>query len=377
MPDQHAVLSASSANRWLNCPPSALLNAIVPDKATSYAQEGSEAHLMCEVEIKKALGILVDDPHGTLQYYDKEMQECADDYRDYVMAQLAKAKETCQDPLICIEQKLDYSRWVPQGFGTGDCLIVSDGTMHVIDFKYGVGVKVPAQMNPQMLCYGLGALDTFGDLYTIDTVVLTIYQPRRAHIDTFTISKDALLKWAEEVLAPVAKLAAIGKGEFSVGDWCTFCKIKGSCHARAKVNMSLQNCEWMEAAALDPESVAKMLAEVDGLISWAEDFKKEALDMAIGGTAIPHYKLVEGRANRTYADSDEVATVVEKAGYDPYEKKIKTVTAMQKMLGKNEFNELLKDLIVKPQGKPTLVPESDPRPALNAMPEDDFKDEEE
>lgn len=377
MPDQHAVLSASSANRWLNCTPSALLNAIVPDKATSYAQEGSEAHLLCEFEIKKALGVLMDDPRSTLQYYDKEMQECADDYRDYVMAQLAKAKETCQDPLICIEQKLDYSRWVPQGFGTGDCLIVSDGTMHVIDFKYGVGVKVPAQMNPQMLCYGLGALDTFGDLYSIDTVILTIYQPRRAHIDTFTISKDALLKWAEEVLAPAAKLAAAGKGEFSVGDWCTFCKIKGSCRARAKVNMSLKNCEWMEAATLDPESVAQMLPEVDGLISWAEDFKKEALDMAIGGTPIPHYKLVEGRANRTYADSNEVATVVEKAGYDPYEKKIKTVTAMQKMLGKNEFNELLKDLIIKPQGKPTLVPESDPRPAMNAMPEDDFKDEEE
>lgn len=367
MPDKHAFLSASSADRWIHCPPSAKINYMIADKSTSFTQEGTEAHELCEYEVKTALHIVDDngnammDPRPNLQYYDAEMQDCADGYRDYILDELTKAKETCPDPYVCVETRLDYSRWVEDGFGTGDCLIIADGTLHVVDFKYGVGVKVSANMNPQMLCYGLGALDTFGDLYDIETIQLTIYQPRRGNIDTFEISKENLLKWADEVLAPAAKLAYVGQGEFNCGSWCKFCKIKGTCTKRANENLEMDKLKYLEAATMSPEEIAWILPKLDELISWADDLKKDAQEMAISGKKIPGYKLVNGRANRTYKDEKKVAQTVKDAGYDPYDLKLKGVTAMTKYLGKKKFNELLGDLVYKPPGSPTLVPESDKR----------------
>lgn len=365
MPDKHAFLSPSSADRWIHCPPSQRLNALIADKGTSYTQEGTEAHLLCEYELKHALGADMEDPRPNLQYYDQEMQDAADGYRDFIIGLLKDYKDAGKEPFICIEQHLDYSKWVGgNGFGTGDCLIVTDGTLKVIDFKFGIGVIVNAEKNPQMMCYALGALDMFDDLYDIDTISMTIYQPRRANISTYEMSRDDLLKWATDILSPAAKLAFAGQGEFNCGPWCRFCKIKGTCRKRAKENMEMAKCEFLETAMLDPDDISFILSKIDELLSWAEDFKKDALNEALGGAKIPNYKLVAGRSNRTYTNEDQVAKRVKKEGYDPYDHKLKGVTAMTKMLGKKEFNDLLSDLITKPQGKPALVPDTDPREAL-------------
>ena len=229
MPDKHAVLSASSSHRWLECPPSALLCSKAGDTASEFAMQGTDAHSLCEHKLKTALGQKSKDPTENLQYFDEEMADCSDMYAQYVMEQLEAAKEKCKDPIVLIEQHLDFSRWVPEGFGTGDCVIVSDETLTVIDFKYGVGILVEAEKNPQMMCYALGALQLFDGIYDIDSVSMTIFQPRRDSVSTYTISKDELLKWADEVLCPTAQLAAKGEGEYKAGDHCQFCKVKATC----------------------------------------------------------------------------------------------------------------------------------------------------
>lgn len=234
----HAFLSASASHRWLACPPSAKLCAEVPDEESPYARQGTDAHELCQYLVEKELGRDVTNPTQNLEFYDAEMQESAEGYCSFVMEQIAKSKEHCPDPLVCVEQKLDYSKWVQDGFGTGDCVIVADDTLHIIDMKYGVGVLVSASGedgtgNSQLKCYALGALDTFGDLYDIRRIKLSIYQPRRENTDTFEMSVEELLKWADEVLSPRAKLAYEGNGEFSAGEHCRFCRIKATCRKRA------------------------------------------------------------------------------------------------------------------------------------------------
>ena len=226
MPDKHAVLSASSSHRWLACPPSALLCAKEKDKPSEFAMQGTDAHTLCEHKLKTALGQQSKDPVEDLTFFDEEMADCTDMYAQYVMEQLSAAKERCNDPIVLIEQHLDFSQWVPDGFGTGDCVIVADETLTVIDFKYGVGILVDAENNPQMMCYALGALSIFDGIYDIKEITMTIFQPRREHVSTFTISKEALLSWAEETLAPTAQLASKGEGEYKAGSHCQFCKVK-------------------------------------------------------------------------------------------------------------------------------------------------------
>ncbi|MBQ9030121.1 MAG: DUF2800 domain-containing protein [Oscillospiraceae bacterium] len=367
---QHAFLSASASHRWLACPPSAQLNAKEPDQSSPYAQQGTDAHELCQYLLEKALGRRVRDPTKSLSYYDAEMQNAAEGYRDFVLEQIAQVKMTCPDPLICVEQRLDFSRWVPDGFGTGDCVIVADGVIHIIDFKYGLGVLVSASGedgygNPQLMCYALGALDTFDALYDISEVRLSIYQPRRDNEDTFSMAKEDLLCWADEVLAPTAKLAYEGQGEFCAGDHCQFCKVKATCRKRAEYNMMLAKYDFEMPPTLDELDIAAILPKVDGLISWAQDIKEYALEQALSGTHYPGFKVVEGRSNRKYSDEAAVADIVTKAGFDPYERKLLGITAMTSALGKKRFNELLGGLIVKPQGKPVLVPASDKRPEFN------------
>lgn len=374
MPDKHAFLSASSSDRWIHCPPSAKLNALIADKQTSFTQEGTEAHLVCEYELKKMLGQPMHDPRPDLEDYGPEMQEAADGYRDFVSEKAEEIQKLGSEPFICVEQRLDYSQWVEMGFGTGDCVIVADKVMHIIDFKYGIGVLVDARMNPQLLCYGLGGLDAFGDLYDIDTIKLSIYQPRRGNISTFEISKSELLNWADTVLVPAAKLAYVGQGDFSVGNWCRFCKVKGVCRKRAEVNMEMAKCQFLEPAMLQPDDYATLLPQIDQMMDWGEEIKKAALDLALGGMKIPHYKVVEGRSNRTYKNEAKVAETVRDAGFDPYDQKLKGITAMNKMLGKKKFDSLLGKYITKPAGKPVLVDETDPRPEVRSAAED-FKDE--
>ena len=372
---KHSLLSASASHRWLNCPPSARLCEKYEDKPSEYAQEGTDCHELCAYKVEKALGHRVRNPTETLTYYNSEMEDCAEGYCSFVMEQVAEAKKSCADPLVLVEQRLDYSRYVgiEGSFGTGDCVIVADGLLHIIDYKHGLGVLVSAEKNSQLSCYALGALDLFDGIYDITEVSLTIYQPRRENISTYTMSKDELLTWADTVLSPTAKLAYDGKGDFKAGDHCQFCKAKANCRKRAEYNLELARYDFEMPAALEDDEVASILTKVDELVSWASDLKEYALQKALSGTKFTGFKVVEGRSNRKYTDEDAVARTVETAGFDPYEKKLLGITAMSQALGKKKFEELLGGLVYKPPGKPALVPESDKRPAMNTAIED-FKE---
>ena len=360
----HALLSASSSKRWLNCPPSARLCAEVEDTTSEYAKEGTDAHTLCEYKVKTMLGIEMQDPTADLSYYDEEMERCANDYACYIMEGLEDIKAYCNDPLVLIEQRLDFSKYVPDGFGTGDCLIVADNTLYIIDFKYGKGVEVDSEDNPQMMCYAIGALELFDRLYDIENVCMIIFQPRIENISVSNMSVTELYNWAENTLKPIAQLAYEGKGEFKAGDHCQFCKIKATCRKRAEYNMELAKYDFEEPAELTDEEVSEILVKSGDLVSWISDVKEYALKQAIQGKNYPNLKLVEGRSNRKYLNEEEVAAAVTNAGYDPYEKKLLGITSMTNLLGRTKFNEVLGNLIYKPQGKPTLVLESDKRPAM-------------
>jgi len=371
---KHAILSASSSDRWLHCPPSARLCENYEDKGSDYAAEGTDAHTLCEYRLKLALGLPAEDPIENLSWYNEEMEDCAAGYVSYVLEQVETAKQVCADPIVLIEQRVDFSRWVEEGFGTADNIIIADGVLKICDYKHGRGVEVSATENPQMMCYALGALELFDDIYDIDTVSMTIFQPRRDNVSTYDISKEELYRWADEVLKPAAELAFAGDGNFLCGEWCGFCKAKHDCRARAEANMELAKYDFKLPPLLTDEEIEDVLARVDDLVSWASDIKEYALQQAISGKNWSGWKLVEGRSNRKYTNEATVAATVEGAGFDPYEKKLLGVTAMQKLLGKSRFEELLSPLIEKPQGKPTLVPESDKRPAMNTA-KNDFMEE--
>ena len=373
-PKGHAVLSASSSERWLHCPPSARLCESYEDKGSDYAAEGTDAHELCEYMLRKALGMEAQNPTENLTWFNEEMSDCANGYAAYVVEQVEAAKQTCADPVVLIEQRVDFSRWVESGFGTADCIIIADGTLQTIDYKHGLGVLVSAEENPQMECYALGALELFDGIYDIDSVRMTIYQPRRDNVSTYELSKDELYRWADEVLKPTADLAFAGDGNFLCGEWCSFCKAKHECRARADANMELACYDFKLPPLLTDAEVEEILARADDLVSWAADIKEYALQQAISGKEWHGWKLVEGRSNRKYTNETVVAGVVTDAGYDPYEHKVLGVTAMQKLLGKSRFEELLAAYIEKPQGKPTLVLESDKRPAMNTA-KNDFMEE--
>lgn len=374
MANKHAVLSASSSERWLNCPPSARLCENYEDKGSDYAAEGTDAHTLCEFRLKQALGMPTEDPIENLSWYNEEMEECTVGYAAYVVELLETAKQACVDPVVLIEQRVDFSRWVKDGFGTADCILIADGTLNICDYKHGKGVEVSADHNPQMMLYALGALEIFDDIYDIDTIRMTIYQPRKSNISIFEMSKDALLEWADTELTQKAQLAYEGQGEFHCGEWCRFCKAKAECRERAEANLALARYDFEEPALLDDDEIADILGKVDALTAWAADVKEYALQQAVCGKEWTGWKLVEGRSNRKYTNDAVVAAAVESAGFDPYERKVLGITAMQKLLGKSRFEELLAPYIEKPQGKPTLVPESDKRPAMNTA-KSDFMEE--
>ena len=360
----HSLLSASSSHRWLHCPPSSRLCEGYDDKGSKFAAEGTDAHALCEYKLRAALGMEAKDPTEDLSWYDAEMEESANGYAAFVMELVEEAKKNCSDLVVLIEQRLDYSRYVAEGFGTGDCVIIADGTLHIVDFKYGRGILVEAEDNPQMMLYALGALELFDCLYDIDTVSMTIFQPRRGNVSTYTLPKADLYEWADTVLAPAAELAWSGEGEYHCGEWCQFCKAKADCRKRANANMELAKYEFKQPPLLTDEEVEEILGRIDELIAWASDIRDYALQAAIGGKHWTGYKLVEGRSNRKYTDERAVVAAVRAAGYDPYEHKVLGVTAMTTMLGKKQFNDILGGLVTKPQGKPTLVPDSDKRPAM-------------
>ena len=369
----HATLSASSSHRWMNCPPSVRLTEHIADNGSVYAAEGSEAHALCEYKLRRLLGIDADNPldgPGGLQYYDSTMEDAANGYAAYVMELLEDIRQTCADPIVMVEQRLNFSRWVKDGFGTGDAVIVADRILQVVDFKYGTGVPVSAEGNSQMRLYALGALDMFGELYDIDTVRMTIYQPRLSNISTDTISRVELLDWAENTLRPVAELAYKGEGEIKAGSWCRFCKLRTTCRRRAEANLALAQHDFKLPPTLSDEEISIILNQLDDLTSWAADIQEYALKAALSGAHFDGWKLVEGRANRRYTDEAAVAQAVIDTGHNPYERRLLGITAMEKLLGRKQFATLLGDLVERPQGKPTLVPVSDKRPELTTAKND-------
>ena len=362
---KHALLSPSSSYRWMNCTPSALLEADFQGETTAAAEEGTAAHAFCEHKLKKALHRRSRRPVS--EYDTDEMQEHTDAYIQYVMEQVEAAKQTCADPLVLVERQVDFSEYVPEGYGTADCIIAADENLHVIDFKYGQGVLVNVEHNSQLMCYGIGALNLFDGIYDIKTVTLHIFQPRRENVQSWTITVDELKDWAENELKPKALMAMNGEGEYNPGPWCKFCNSKIRCRARAEENMRLAQMEFRKPPLLDDDEIVEVLKLVPDLTKWAEEIKDYALDQAVNhGKVWDGFKVVEGRSIRRYKDEDAVAEAAKANGFDDiYRRSLITLTEMQKLMGKKKFEEILGKYIIKPQGAPTLVPVTDKRPEMN------------
>lgn len=361
----HAILSASSSHRWLNCLPSARLELEFEDQSGEAAKEGTAAHDLCEHKLKKALHMRSQRPVS--EYNSDEMEECTDAYVDFVMEQVELARKSCTDPIVLIEQRLDFSCYVPDGFGTGDCVIISDDRVHIVDFKYGMGVLVDAENNPQMKLYALGALEIYDSLYDIKEISMTIFQPRRENVSTWTVPVEELKAWAEEELKPKAAKAYQGEGEYMPGSWCSFCRASSRCRARADENLKLAQMEFKMPPLLTDSEIEEVLSILPDLTKWANEITAYATDAAVNhGKEWQGFKVVEGRSVRKYKDENAVAEKAVISGYkDIYRKSLIPMTEMQKLMGKTKFEEILGNLIYKPPGKPTLVPNSDKRPAMN------------
>ncbi|MEC1374984.1 DUF2800 domain-containing protein [Heyndrickxia oleronia] len=361
----HAVLSASGSHRWLNCLPSARLELEFENNESNAAAEGTAAHALCEHKLKKALHMRSKRPVSS--YNTDEMEEHSDAYVEFVMEQFELAKQSCTDPLILIEQRLDFSCYVPQGFGTGDCIIIGDKKLHIIDFKYGMGVLVDAVGNPQMKLYALGALEIYDSLYDIEEVSMTVFQPRRENVSTWTMPVNELNDWAENELRPKAKKAYEGEGDYLPGEWCTFCRAAVKCRARAEEKLKLAQMEFKLPPLLTDSEIEEVLSKLSDLTKWANEIMAYATEAAVNhGKEWYGFKVVEGRSVRKYKDEEAVAEAAKANGYkDIYRHSLITLTEMQKLMGKKKFEEILGGLIHKPLGKPTLVPLSDKRPAMN------------
>lgn len=361
----HAILSASSSHRWLHCLPSARLELEFENTSGEAAKAGTAAHELSEHKLKKALHIRSKRPVS--EYDSDEMEECTDDYVAFIMEQVELARKSCTDPIVLIEQRLDFSCYVPDGFGTGDCVIISDDRLHIVDFKYGIGVLVDAENNPQMKLYALGALEIYDSLYDIKEVSMTIFQPRRENVSTWTVPVEELKAWAEEELKPKAAKAYQGEGEYIPGPWCTFCRASIRCRARADEKLKLAQKEFKMPPLLTDSEIEEILNIIPDLTKWAGEITAYATDAAVNhGKEWSGFKVVEGRSVRKYKDEDAVAERAVESGYkDIYRKSLIPLTEMQKLMGKTKFEEILGSLIVKPPGRPTIVPKTDKRVAMN------------
>lgn len=387
MPDTHALLGPSSAHRWMACPPSARLEEGVEERGSEYAQEGTLAHRLGELRLRaiyEGADVTAELAEARADsMYNASMEEHIDDYVTFVGERMAEAKTRCADPRLFIEQRLELGAYIPESFGTSDVVIIADGLADVVDLKYGTGVRVEAEGNPQMRIYGLGAYLALGWAYQIDNIRMTIFQPRLDHVSAATMSKSDLLAWAETDLKPKAQQAWAGRGEFCPGEaQCRWCKISAVCRARADYQMELAAHDFAPPPTLDPGEIADVLARLPALLSWADQVKEYALDAAINkGEQFPGFKVVEGRSNRKYDDEAAISAALQGAGfaedaiYKPRE--LLGITAMEKLVGKKKFAALAGAYITKPEGAPVLVPETDKRPALNtaAKAAEDFKED--
>lgn len=375
----HALLSASGASRWLNCTPSAKLEDVYGEKITSsYAAEGTLAHELSELYIKHDVLNSISDEEFNAKFEDimsnelfsDEMLEMVPVYVDYCTSEYVAARQDNIYATLEIEQKVDLREFVPESFGTADCIIINDNVMEVIDLKYGKGVPVYAQHNKQGMLYALGALKKYDTLYDIEVVKITIVQPRINNISTWEISVDELLDWANNMLKPRAEMAFRGEGELAVGDWCKFCSVKNRCRALYEEQLKLAKYEFQDPELLTDEEISDILTRAPQLVEWVNSITEYAQRRAIENDKIwPGFKLVAGISKRKWADENTVVEAIfsrfpEATEDQVFNTKLRTISDLEKTFGKKRVAEVLSDVIIKPQGKPTLVPDSDKRPAL-------------
>ena len=401
MPDVHALLSASSSKRWLHCTPSVRLEEGFPNESSVYAAEGTFAHSLCEFKLGKYLHHRVTRPQSE-EFYTEEIEQITDVYYEFAVGVIEDMKRNGCEPLVMVEERVDYSHIAPSGFGTADLLVLGRdeagrGILHVIDFKTGKGVFVDCDHNSQMMLYAIGALHAYGYIYDVQTVRMTIVQPRLDNVSTFECSREELEAWGESI-RPIAKMAFEGKGEQHPGEWCRFCRAKPVCRACAEEAMALARDEFLDLdAALSAEGTEEetdltapykadrdtpvfkqpgliplpellaLLPTLNRISSWIDSVfayvSSEAINHAV---PVPGYKVVEGRSKRVFTDTKAVVDTAVRNGYtDLYKQQLITLTEFEKLMGKKKFNELLGAYVAKPPGKLALVPEDDPRPAVD------------
>lgn len=401
MNKDHALLSASSSHKWLVCTPSVRLEEQFEDKTSEYMEEGTLAHAIAELKLRNYFT----EPMGKRKFnsemkklqqnerYQEEMQEHTDTYLDYIKEIALKSPVK---PTVVIEMKVDYSKYAKDGFGTADCILIMDKKLHIIDFKYGKGVPVYAEDNPQLKLYALGALDKYKILYPIENIELHIVQPRIENISSFELSRTVLEEWGNAAVIPAAEKAFLGIGEFVPGEHCRFCKAKGCCVARADKNLKAiedfkpvdykkndrkDKLEKIAKNILTENEIGIILSQLTDVESWINDLKEYALKSILEGRDITGWKVVEGRSNRTISDIDKAFEIIKNYGIDEallYEKKPLSITELEKLLTKKKFNDLIGDFVVKPQGKPTLAPISDKRQGFKlSSAKEDFAEKEE
>lgn len=364
----HAILSASGAHKWLVCTPSARLEEKYPNRTSEYMAEGTLAHAIAEFKVRSYFLEPITKSTYTRrinkfrkeQYFNAEMLNTTDTYLEFVKG---IAMSTQHKPFVAVEMQVDYSEWVPEGFGTADCILISGDTLHVIDYKHGKGVKVEAEENPQMKLYALGAYNKYKLFYAIQNVEMHIIQPRIDNISSYKLALKDLLAWAENTVKPQAQKAWAGVGEFVQGEHCRFCKVK-NCEFRAKQNMKVVEEIQKISGTLAPSEIGEILTKTDGIEQWIKDLKGYALEQILEGINIPGWKAVEGKSNRKIVDIDKAFEILEANGYDQailYEKKPLSLTALEKVVGKKQLTDAIGDYIEKPKGAPTLAKESDKR----------------
>ena len=372
----HALLSASSSHRWLHCTGAPRLEATFPDTTSEYAKEGTLAHELCELKLKKYTTAMAKGTYTRAynkikknELWAPEMDETTDVYLEYIKSIILSYKVA---PVVVIEKRVDFSQYVPEGFGTADCIILAGDTLHIVDYKHGKGVVVDADHNPQMMLYALGAMHDYSLLYKFSTIKMTIVQPRVNNISEFEMPSDELRKWGEEVVAPKAKEAYEMEGHtFEAGAWCGFCRAKAQCRTRCEHFNAMHSLTTKDPRLISLEELGSYLEHGKDIESWYKDIKEYALSESLAGAEVPGWKAVEGRGSRVFQDGDTAIQTLINGGVDEsilYERKVLTLAQIEKAIGKKEFNELVGDQVVKNPGKPTLVVDTDKRPRITNQP---------
>lgn len=365
----HALLNASGASRWLNCPPSARLEEQFPDSTSSAAAEGTLAHALGELKLQKYFTPMAKSTftktHNKIKkdpLYTKEMEDYTDEYLDYIKSVTLGFPSA---PYATIEKKVDFSMYAPEGFGTADCIVIGGGTLYIIDLKYGKGVPVSAEKNAQMRLYALGALNEYSLIYNIEMINMVIFQPRLDNISVDQIESAVLLNWGNAFVKPLADLAYKGEGEFTPGDHCRFCRAKAVCRARSVTNTALEDFKGKLPPLISNEEVGELLLKAQDLAKWAKDLEEYALSACLAGENIPGWKAVEGRSNRAFTDIDAAFKAIKEKGLAKeevlYIRKPITLTETEKLIGKKEFETALSEFVIKPPGKPALAKATDKR----------------